>query len=387
MPSMKKNILLIAHEFSPNIGSECEQGWLLARAISKISNDNVFICHASGNQFVTNIYTDNIEKYGLNTSCPLICVNYSPFMKFLGYLNSFFISKFGPIGFPPLFFYIYSLWQKKAFKQISNLNIDFDVVHVLNLINATSPGPWWRLKSKTIIWGPTGGLVDGTPNTFKEHLRALFISFSKMSNNYKMFVSKSKVIFTFDKSNINLDKQIFLPESGINILSPYKYIDEVNVYNCYFAGHYNLRKGFNKFNLVAKNFQFDNKFNFHSFGRGSLIPFLNVIDHGFLNRNDFMNYLSDMDILILPSYREGTPHVIMEAISNNILVVSTDVGGIASFICDDCCLNYNDFDDEIIPLMLRLKDIHYYNYCLEIQYKKSINYTWENIALNIVNKY
>ena len=39
-------------------------------------------------------------------------------------------------------------------------------------------------------------------------------------------------------------------------------------------------------------------------------------------------YLSASDCFVLPSYNEGAPVVIMEAIAKNLPVVVTDVGGI-----------------------------------------------------------
>ena len=48
-----------------------------------------------------------------------------------------------------------------------------------------------------------------------------------------------------------------------------------------------------------------------------------------------LHYLSASDFLILPSYTEGCPIVIMEAISMNLLVVASKVGGIPLMIEND----------------------------------------------------
>lgn len=47
-----------------------------------------------------------------------------------------------------------------------------------------------------------------------------------------------------------------------------------------------------------------------------------------------LDYLSAVDCLILPSYTEGAPVVLMEAMAKNLPVIATDVGGISIMIKD-----------------------------------------------------
>ena len=387
MPQLKKNILLVAHEFAPDIGSECEQGWNLGRAISRYSKHNVYICFASGNQFMPQLYVENLDKSGFIYTDKHICVEYSTWLKLLGSFNGLFVRRFGPLGFPPLFFYIYGLWQNDALNLVKSLDIDFDVVHVLNLINATSPGPWWKLAAKRYLWGPTGGLVYSTSKSMKERLRNVFVRVAKASSNYNNFVKKCTKIFVFDNSIIAPEKQIRIPESGIQSQVAFVPVKNTRTLNCCFAGHFNHRKGFDIFDKLACVLGGDDLFEFYSFGKGYIRPSRCIVNHGFVSRDLFLTHLKDMHILILPSLREGTPQVIMEAISQNVLVISTDVGGIPFFISDQCCLPYDDFLTHVQVLLKNLLRPAFFNACLKSQSQKSNSLTWENISRKIVNHY
>jgi glycosyltransferase involved in cell wall biosynthesis len=59
-------------------------------------------------------------------------------------------------------------------------------------------------------------------------------------------------------------------------------------------------------------------------------------DHVFLTgfRDDVPAVLAASDILVLPSFREGTPRVITEAMASGLPVIATDIAGIPEQITD-----------------------------------------------------
>lgn len=58
----------------------------------------------------------------------------------------------------------------------------------------------------------------------------------------------------------------------------------------------------------------------------------NVRFLGTIYNNSMLFYLDACDCLILPSYTEGAPVVLMEAIAKNLPVIATDVGGVKKMI-------------------------------------------------------
>lgn len=93
-------------------------------------------------------------------------------------------------------------------------------------------------------------------------------------------------------------------------------------------------------------------------------------------------YLSACDFLILPSYTEGAPVVLMEAIAKNLPVIATDVGGISKMIKDGR-------EGIIIPV----KSSEAIKQAIrKIKPKKDIRkyanvYKWDNIIKNTIEDY
>ncbi|MDZ7746868.1 MAG: glycosyltransferase [Halobacteriales archaeon] len=51
-------------------------------------------------------------------------------------------------------------------------------------------------------------------------------------------------------------------------------------------------------------------------------------------RDDVPDVLAASDVLVLPSFREGTPRVITEAMASGLPVVATDIAGIPEQVLD-----------------------------------------------------
>lgn len=105
----------------------------------------------------------------------------------------------------------------------------------------------------------------------------------------------------------------------------------------------------------------------------------NVTVHGTVNHHEVVDLLQKCHALILPSYQEGVPNVIMEALACGVPVVATKVGGIPEVVNKDNGVLINHYDDvEIVKGIEK---------CLSTEWnakaiRASINtYTWDaNIA-------
>jgi glycosyltransferase involved in cell wall biosynthesis len=71
-------------------------------------------------------------------------------------------------------------------------------------------------------------------------------------------------------------------------------------------------------------------------GRGNLETKMNFsyTYHGFLSRPKLVNIMNKSSICVVPSLMDNLPSVIIEAIRNRCIVISTDVGGIGDIIID-----------------------------------------------------
>lgn len=403
---MKQKILLIAHEFSPFIGSECEQGWKLCLSICKSRPDcSFYILASSTNQFGDNNYDYNVKEYLKKNSIPenitILFHDYHLLLRLGGSLNAYLRKYFGVIGLPPLFFLIYSLWQNTAYNFIlrSYGKNFFDIVHIINKINSAHPGPWWKLNAK-LFWGPTGGrnitseTVSVSP---KEKLRNKYISFFKKSKNVKMTTAAASKIFVFDNSKFHSKNVMYFPESGIELAEKIKNNPIKNgSMKVIFAGQYIYRKGFDIFLDTVAHFEGDKRFSFLSSGRGEIhakdYKNQNYTDLGFMPREDFLNKLDEVDILVMPSYREGTPQTIMEAIAKDVLVISTNVGGINHFISSGAIIDYtsrNQVKRDLIKILNNFKgrNDNTFNMLLNEQKIKAQKLSWLNLGKKISSNY
>lgn len=109
-----------------------------------------------------------------------------------------------------------------------------------------------------------------------------------------------------------------------------------------FVGRLENQKGIN-FLLEALHFLKDKKIKLKIVGDGGAEKNLKAKskDLGVCDQVEFLgrkenahNYIKNFDIFVLPSLWEGMPNVILEAMSQEKLVIATDVGGISEMIVD-----------------------------------------------------
>lgn len=96
-----------------------------------------------------------------------------------------------------------------------------------------------------------------------------------------------------------------------------------------YLGRYERRKGVEELNKALKSFKNPN-FEFHFIGpipeaKKLQLPFVNY--HGEIRDKQELNkLLKQYDVLVCPSWSEGMPNVILEAMANGLTVLATDVG-------------------------------------------------------------
>jgi len=148
-------------------------------------------------------------------------------------------------------------------------------------------------------------------------------------------------------------------------------------------------KGFQHL-IEAMNRMKDNTFEVNICGDGNyrkelekIVDFKNITFHGFVSNIDEM--INKSDILILPSYQEAFPFVILEAMSRGKIVIATNVGGIPEIIIDKrngFLIKANNTDD-IIKILNYIKknDVSVIN-------KKALETVYEKFSFTkMINKH
>jgi len=226
------------------------------------------------------------------------------------------------------------------------LDHKISVIH----IHGASKGSFWRKRyfinlskifRKKIIYHSHGG-------GFKD-----FYSHSKRKNRILRTLNKCDVIIALSEQW----KDFFISELCCknvviinNIISephvgkPNKLKNE-NIVKYLYLGHIYKAKGI--FDLVEVIFEnkelYKGKVEFHIAGGmfevDKLIDYISthdlgstIIFHGWVKGEEKISLLIDCDVYILPSYSEGLPISILEAMSYSMPIISTFVGGIPEII-------------------------------------------------------
>lgn len=103
-----------------------------------------------------------------------------------------------------------------------------------------------------------------------------------------------------------------------------------------FTGRYERRKGIQELNNVIEQIHNKYNFTFHFIGpipHEKQLQYKNIIYHGTVMEQEKIKLiLQQADVLVCPSYSEGMPNVIMEAMASGCAIIATDVGAVGTVV-------------------------------------------------------
>jgi glycosyltransferase involved in cell wall biosynthesis len=203
------------------------------------------------------------------------------------------------------------------------------------------------LENRGIYKAPVGvnfhGLEMFQPAAnFKTKLEQYFFKtpvLKSLKNADVVFSLGGKLTTILKKQGVSRDKILQIPigidrswirESPLEINEKRKFV---------FIGRYERRKGIEELTSVLKRLIMAHDFSFEFIGE---VPERKQIKAGCIcyhgkitDAQKIKNILSESDILVCPSYSEGMPTVILEAMASGMAIIASDVGAVSEQVNDE----------------------------------------------------
>ncbi len=192
------NILLSSYSVNPYHGSEDGIGWNWAVLLSKgFPDGKIYLVTKTCNEADTR---RGIEEYGLE-NVELVIVDPPYWLNWYREHNSAFHHMY------------YILWQALAYRWAKTSGIDFDIVHHVTMGDFRITGRMYKMKNAYTVFGPVGG-GQSTPKALKDYER------SKLIEGVREFINRSRAYSPLYKSHIRrFDKVYAINRETAEIIS------------------------------------------------------------------------------------------------------------------------------------------------------------------------
>lgn len=332
-------VLINAYACSPNMGSEPGMAWNWCVHLAKYCE--------------LHIITEGEFKENIDAAIPLLPQGMN--MKFYYNPVSAEIRKMCWNQGDWRFYKHYKSWQKKTYQiALEILKVHpIDVVHQLNMIGFREPGYLWKITDKPFVWGPVDAkatfpiayLQGATLKTkmvihLKNFLTDLQLRYGK---RVRKAVKRASVVVSASSNAQETFHKYFhiqsplLNETGCNI-QQHPIVDKSSkaTLDVLWVGKLDFRK---QLDLAIRSVAQTNNpaIRLHIIGGGNdrsyrlLASTLNISDqctwHGMIKHHEVQKLMQESDVFFFTSVAEGTPHVVLEAISNNLPVLCFDTCG------------------------------------------------------------
>ena len=256
------------------------------------------------------------------------------------------------------FYYYYRRWQRKTLEIARNVIAEnhVDLIHHLNIIGFREPGYLWKLENKPFIWGPVDAKVHFPVNYLKgANIKTIIIILLKNILNSLQLRGSLRVIKAIHRSEFIVSassesfmtfkkyfhfNSVLMNETGCYannqpVLSD-NYSDNFNIL---WIGKFAFRK---QLELALKSIaELDYPdLRLHILGDvqnpegenyKALAMRLHIdnkcIWYGIVPHEKVQEIMRKSNLLLFTSVAEGTPHVVLEAIENNLPILCFNTCG------------------------------------------------------------
>lgn len=256
------------------------------------------------------------------------------------------------------FYKYYREWQWKTYliaKDICSKE-HVDILHQLNMIGFREPGYLWKLsqeKDVPFVWGPVDA-KDKFPVAYLEGTEMKTKLFMRLKN----FLTVCQLMYSKRVHRAANQASAIFSASSNSLRSFRKYLDiETTLLNetgCYIQNHaLHDKRNKNTFDVLwvgkmdfrkqlslalrAIAVAGNAKLRLHIVGGGCAEPYQKAANelgidmqccwYGEVNHQKVQEIMQNSDVFLFTSVAEGTPHVVLEAIGNNLPVVCFDTCG------------------------------------------------------------
>ena len=279
------------------------------------------------------------------------------------------------------FYKYYRQWQWKTYLMAKDIcaSEHIDVLHQLNMIGFREPGYLWKLSKENgvpFVWGPVDAkdkfpvaYLDGANLKTKLFMRLknfLTVVQLKYSGRVREAARQASVVFSASSnSQRSFQKYMgiespLLNETGCYVQDhPLVDKSQKETFDILWVGKLDFRKQL-ALALWTISAMGCYKVRFHIVGGGNpdyykqLAIDLGIADwcvwHGAVSHDEVQKLMQQSDVFFFTSVAEGTPHVVLEAIGNNLPVVCFDTCGQGDAV--------NDNVGRKLPLSKPMQSVH-----------------------------
>jgi glycosyltransferase involved in cell wall biosynthesis len=364
--TVRLKILACAHEFSPAQGSECAVGWHCLTRLARW-HDVTVLC-ASGSQQQPSAYRsavqDYVREHGPIEGLELVFVDQPRVARLLAALNRKVFGGRG-IGFPLLFYGALRCWHRAAYRRALQLAPDrFDVVHHVTPIAFWAGSDLWKL-GKPYVWGPVSGAgrlslkfaaAAGWRTLLFEILRTAFNSFqAHTSIALHRAVRRAALVMTVGREEAELFRRLGAPPPiamletaapAVTLAPGRRRYDGSTKLRLLWSGQHIDRKALPLLFHALTSSRLRERLELHVLGGGPRteewqqlarrLGLTSVFWHGQRPHDEALTEMRNADVLVHTSIREGTPHVVLEAMAQGLPIVCHDIAGLSVAVTDRC---------------------------------------------------
>lgn len=355
--SRRPRVIVSAFALSPSRGSEAGVGWNICSRLGRYCDITVLYGENDHRLQYAHEVAKYLDEHGPVPGVSFVAVEHPPLSKACQVVHD--------AGFWPAYYVGYASWQRAALRVAQRLAAaePFDLVHHLNMIGFREPGYTWRMGIP-FVWGPIGGAAS-VPWRFVPLLGARGAAFNTARNLVNLFQMRfarraraasraARHIWAVSPADERLVREVWgaraelMLETGTNPQPAARHRS--------YAGDRPLRLVWSGNHEPAKALPLvldaiarlpRRSVHLDVLGAGSetegwraQAAKLQLNEHvnwlGRLSHADALRTVAESDVMMFMSLKEGTPHVILEALSLGVPVVCHDAFGMARAVTDSC---------------------------------------------------